>query len=78
MHVDHVLCMWIIFSLHVDQVICMWITLQFREESIKMVDNRDGRFGSKVGQMCPKWDKSGAFSDQISVHLAPRAKCTEI
>ena len=39
---------------------------------------RDGRFGSKVGQIGPKWDKSGAFSDQISVHLAPRAKCTEI
>ena len=30
----------------------------------------DGRFGSKVGQIGPKWDKSGAFSDQISVHLA--------
>ena len=39
---------------------------------------RDGRLGSKVGQIGPKWDKSGAFSDQISVHLAPRAKCTEI
>ena len=24
-----------------------------------------------VGQIGPKWDKSGAFSDQISVHLAP-------
>ena len=31
---------------------------------------RDGRFGSKVGQIGPTWDKSGAFSDQISVHLA--------
>ena len=30
------------------------------------------RFGPKVGQFGPKWDKSGAFSDQISVHLAPR------
>ena len=39
---------------------------------------RDGRFGSKVGQICQKWDKSGAFSDQISVHLARGAKCTEI
>ena len=29
--------------------------------------NRDGRFGSKVGQIGPKQDKSGAFSDQISV-----------
>ena len=28
-------------------------------------------FGSKVGQTGPKWDKSGGFSDQISVHLAP-------
>ena len=32
---------------------------------------RDGRFGSKVGQNGTKWDKSGAFSDQVSVHLAP-------
>ena len=32
---------------------------------------RDGRFGFKVGQIGPKWDKSGAFSDEISVHLAP-------
>ena len=45
---------------------------------------RDARFGSKVGQIGPKWDKSGAFLDQISVHLAPPfqirfqcgAKCT--
>ena len=26
----------------------------------------------------PKLDKSGTFSDQISVHLAHLAKCTEI
>ena len=32
---------------------------------------RDGRFGSKVGQIGTEWDKSVAFSDQISVHLAP-------
>ena len=31
---------------------------------------RDGRFGSRAGQIGPKWDKSGAFSDQISVHWA--------
>ena len=30
----------------------------------------DGRFGSKMGQFGPKLDKSGAFSDQISVHMA--------
>ena len=35
---------------------------------------RDGRFGSKVGQIGPKWDKSWTFSDQISVHLAHRAR----
>ena len=36
-----------------------------------LIHNRDGRFGSKVGQIGPSWDKSGTFSDQISVHLAP-------
>ena len=40
--------------------------------------NKDCRFGSKVCQIGPKWDKSGAFSDQISVHLATGAKCSEI
>ena len=45
---------------------------------IKRVLIRDGRFGSKVGQIGPKWDKSGAFSDQISLHLARGAKYTEI
>ena len=33
--------------------------------------DRDCRFGSKVSQIGPKWDKFGPFSDQISVHLAP-------
>ena len=33
--------------------------------------HKDGRFGSKVGQIGPKWDNSGAFSDQISAHFAP-------
>ena len=43
-----------------------------REKSYKSATlTRDGRFDSKVGQICPKWDKSGAFSYQISVHLAP-------
>ena len=30
---------------------------------------RGVRFGSKKGQISPKWDKSGVFSDQISVHF---------
>ena len=42
------------------------------------VAGRDCRFGSKVGEMGPKWESSGAFSDQISVPLARGAKCTEI
>ena len=32
--------------------------------------HRDARFASKVGQIGLEWDKSGAFSDQIS---APNA-----
>ena len=30
----------------------------------------DGRFGSKVGRIGPKLDKSGTFSDHISVHFS--------
>ena len=33
-----------------------------------------GRLGSKVGQIGPKWDKSGTYSDQILVQLARLAK----
>ena len=43
----------------------------WRDDERGGVKTRDGRFCSKVGQFGPKWDKSGAFSDQISVHLAP-------
>ena len=32
------------------------------------------RIGPKVGQIGPKWDKSGKFSDQIQYILAHRAK----
>ena len=32
------------------------------------------RFGHKMGQIGPRWDKSGTFSIQITVHLAQRAK----
>ena len=46
---------------------CQLTTVDYRSD----LNSRDGRFGSKVGQIGPKWDKSGAFSDQISVHLAP-------
>ena len=30
----------------------------------------DVRFGPKVGHICPKWVKSGTFSDQTSVHFS--------
>ena len=31
--------------------------------------HRDVRFGSKVGQLFPEWEKFGTFSDQISIHF---------
>ena len=37
---------------------------------------RDRRFGTKVSQIDPKWDKSGSFSDQITEHFG--APCSEI
>ena len=45
-------------------------TWEIKQSTQSTLSHRDGRFGSKVGQIGPKWDKSGAFSDQISVHLA--------
>ena len=48
----------------------IWIQKRSITSAYHTVVYRDGRFGSKVGQIGPKWDKSGAFSDQISVHLA--------
>ena len=38
------------------------------------VINTVTRSGPKVGQIGPKWDKSGKFSDQIQYILAHRAK----
>ena len=41
--------------------------------------HRDVRFVTKEGQIGSNWDKSGTFSDQISVHFGAAApKCTEI
>ena len=42
-------------------------TLMTREEAL--VSETDAKFGTKVGQIGPKWDKSETFSDQISVHF---------
>ena len=43
------------------------------------ISNRVSRFGAKVFQIDPKWDKSRTFSDPISVHFGAVApKCTEI
>ena len=40
-----------------------------REFLTKLYVNQGVGFGSKVGQIDCKWDKSGTFSDQISVHF---------
>ena len=65
---------------HVDSLIITNKGVMIADKDItdKNAQCRDGRFGSNVGQIGPKSDKSGSFSDQISVHLARGAKCTEI
>ena len=35
---------------------------------------RNVRFGLKVSHIGPKWDKSGAFSDQISLHFGSQSQ----
>ena len=47
------------------------VTVYVRDKPTDGEAPTDAGFGSKVGQIGPKWDKSGAFSDQISVHVAP-------
>ena len=46
------------FAHHRDHFFVLFITFQ----------NRMTRFGNKVGQIWPKWDKSVTFPDHISVH----------
>ena len=41
---------------------------------IKQTPEKSGIFELKVGQVGSKWDKSGAFSDQISVHFGSVSK----
>ena len=37
---------------------------------VQAVDSKLGdQIGPKMGQFGPKWDKSGTFSDKISVHF---------
>ena len=36
-------------------------SLDLRPPGAGLTHTRDGRFGSKVGQIGPKWDKSGVF-----------------
>ena len=46
------------------------LTNQFTDNlSFKLLPIGAVKFGSQVGQIGPKWDISGTFSDQISVHL---------
>ena len=46
--------------------------------NIKRLTARIVGLAPKWVRLDPKLDKSGTFSDQISVHFAHRAKCTEI
>ena len=54
------------------------IHLVYLAISINLIKHKDVRFGPKVGQSGSKWDKSGTFSDQISVHFDAAPECTEI
>ena len=42
---------------------------QFPDLSVRAMTTRDVRFGSKVDQIGPKWNKSGTFSDQMYWNL---------
>ena len=51
----------------IGKIIVSWSSLELvacyiTALSLSLIGNRDGRFGSNVGQIGPKWDKSGAFS----------------
>ena len=46
------------------------VTLHWLCVAHMVVCNRVVRFGPKVGQIDPKWDKSGKFFRSDSVHLA--------
>ena len=45
-----------------------WVSFK----QLKLLSTVTG-FGPKMGQIGPKWDKSGTFSDQISVHFGTAA-----
>ena len=51
---------------------------QCRPETISGASAGVLGLAQKWVRLAPKCDKSGAFSDQISVHLAQGAQCTEI
>ena len=46
----------------ISKVVCDWLT----------------RCGPKMGQIGPKWDKAGTFSDQISVHFEASARISDL
>ena len=52
-------------------LVLIWPSFCHNLTSLSVNDllHRDGRFGSIVGQIGPKLDKSVTFSDQISVHF---------
>ena len=45
-----------------------------RENPYAVYQTEMANLASKLGQIGPKWDKSGTFYDQFKYILAPRAK----
>ena len=70
-HVSHLTVEWssVVINLHVS----LHYTNLLQADTV-----RDARFGPKVGQIGPKWDKSGAFKIRFQCIWRSRAKCTEI
>ena len=53
---------------------CLYVASRTSLLGRKVYKARDIRFSPKVGQLSHKWDKSGSFSDQISVHFGSSKK----
>ena len=53
------------------------ITLLYKSVQV-ILELTDIRLGTKAGEIGLKWDKSGTFLDQNTVHSLGEPKCTEI
>ena len=74
----------LIYQLQMDVVYCQFYVVSINTNLQRKQYSHTGFDRVMVGlppnwvRFDPEFDKSGNFSDQISVHLAHRAKCTEI